>query len=181
MNSFYTYFKKLAALFLTGLLLLYSGCFSDDEKDAAVRLTEDLARIDQYLADHGIEALQDSSRKVRYVIHKAGTGEAPTLDSCVTLKYTGKFLEDETVFTSSTESSYPMAGDLIEGWKLGLPMLREGDDATLYIPSGLAYGPSGLPLQNIPPNTIVYFELTLSHVGTHYTSTPTPTPTSSCK
>jgi FKBP-type peptidyl-prolyl cis-trans isomerase FkpA len=180
MSSLYIYLKKVPALFLTGLFLLYSGCFSDDDKDAAARLTEDLTRIDQYLADHGIEALQDSSRKIRFVITKAGTGEAPTLDSCVTVWYTGKFLEDGTVFTHSDKSSYPLAGDLIEGWKLGLPMLHEGDSATLYLPSGLAYGSSGLPLQNIPPNAIVYFKFYLFHVGTHFTPTTNPS-TGSCQ
>ena len=181
MTVLHTYFNKLSALFLTGLFLLCSGCFHDDEKDAAKQLTADLARIDQYLTDHGITADQDPAGKIRYVIDEdtVGTGPSPTLESCVMLRYTGRFLDDRTVFTQSTRSSYPMAGDLIEGWKIGLPLLREGGKATLYIPSGLAFGPSGLPLQNIPPNAIVYFELKLFHVGEKYS--PDPSPTGNCQ
>jgi len=180
MDSLYTYFKKLPALFLTGLFLLYSGCFHDDEKDAAKQLTADLARIDQYLTDNNIDAQPDPTGKIRYMIHEAGTGDAsPTADGCIMLHYEGKFLDDGTTFTKSERSSYPMAGDLIDGWKIGMPLLHQGDSATLYVPSGLAYGPSGLPLQNIPPNAVVYFTLRLFHVGEKYS--PDPSPTGNCQ
>jgi len=179
MNIVRTYFKKLPALYFTGLFLLYSGCFHDNEKDAAKKLTSDLGRIDQYLAEHGIAAQQDPTGKVRYVIHEAGTGAQPTAESCIMLHYKGKYLDDGKIFTNSERSSYPMAGDILQGWKLGMPQLHEGDSATLYIPSGLAYGPTGIPLQNIPPDAIVYFELKLFHVGEKYS--PTPSPTGNCQ
>jgi FKBP-type peptidyl-prolyl cis-trans isomerase FkpA len=180
MKNIYKYFKKLPALFLTGLFLLYSGCFNDDAKDAARLLTADLARIDQYLADHGIDSVeQDPSGRIRYVIEGKGSGASPEANGCIMLRYEGRFLDDGTVFTSSTRSSYPMAGDIIEGWKIGMPQLQEGDTATLYIPSGLAYGPTGLPMQGIPPDAIVYFKLELFHVGETYS--PAPSPTGDCK
>jgi FKBP-type peptidyl-prolyl cis-trans isomerase len=180
MKSLYTYFKKLTALFLTGLFLLYTGCFNDDKKDAAARLTEDLARIDQYLADNKIDSVQqDASGRIRYVIHTAGTGAQPTLESCITARFKGKYLENDSTFAGLTTCAYPMAGDLIEGWKIGIPQLHQGDSATLYIPSGLAYGPTGLPLQNIPPDAIVYFQFKLLRVGEKYS--PDPSPTGSCQ
>ena len=167
--------KKLTALFLTGLFLLYTGCFKDDTKDAAARLAEDLARIDQYLAERNITYSQDPAGKIRYVIDTLTSGRMPTLEGCISARYVGRLLDDSTVFTRSTSSAYPMAGDLIEGWKIALPLLHQGDKATLYLPSGMAYGPSGLPLQNIPPNAIVYFEFKLLRVGDKYSQEPSPT------
>jgi FKBP-type peptidyl-prolyl cis-trans isomerase FkpA len=180
MDYFNTTFKRLSALFLTGLMLLYSGCFNSDEDDAAARLEQDLATIDQYLADHEIVAEQDPSNRIRYVIHTQTKGKQPTLDSCITAQYTGRFLDTGEVFTQSTRSSYTLKGDLIQGWKAAIPLLHMGEVATIYIPSGMAYGTSGLPLQNIniPPNAIVYFEFELINVGDRYS--PTPSPTGSC-
>jgi len=182
MNSLYTYFKKLPALFLTGLFLLYSGCFDDGKKEAAEKLTEDLARIDQYLAEHNIpqeRVGQDPSGRIRYVIDTVGTTKQPTLENCISVRYAGRFLEDSTVFTQSVNSSYTLAGNLIDGWKIGLQQLHEGDVATVYIPSGLAYGPTGLPLQNIPPDAIVFFRFKILRVGDKFS--PDPSPTGSCK
>jgi FKBP-type peptidyl-prolyl cis-trans isomerase FkpA len=179
MNFFNANFKRLSALFLTGLMLLCSGCFDSDDGDIAARLEQDLATIDQYLADQGIEALQDPANKIRYVINTPTEGELPTLDSCITVSYRGRFLESGEVFTQSDRSSYTLKGDLIEGWKIAVPLLHQGEKATLYLPSGMAYGPTGLPLQNIPPDAIVFFEFELLYVGKSYS--PTPSPTGSCK
>jgi len=184
MKSLYIYFKKIPALFLTGLFLLYSGCFDDDKKEAAQRLADDLARIDQYLDEHGIDkdhVLQDPAGKIRYVIDTAGTTGVSPLpnEGCITARYIGRYLEDSTEFTKTTGSSYPMAGDLLEVWKIVLPLLQQDDKAIIFLPSGLAYGPTGLPLQNIPPNAIVFFEFKLLRVGKTYS--PTPSPTGSCQ
>jgi FKBP-type peptidyl-prolyl cis-trans isomerase FkpA len=170
-----TSITKLSALFFAGLMLLFSGCFDDDEKEAAARLQSDLATIDQYLGDQAIEALSDERNRIRYVIHTQGNGIQPSLDSsCISTKYTGRFLESGEQFTHTDRSSYSLRTDLLEGLKIALPLLHQGDVVTIYIPSGLAYGPTGLPMQNIPPDVIVYFDLELLYVGTKYTAAPEP-------
>lgn len=176
----YSYVKKISALFLTGLFLLYSGCFDSDEGDVQAQLEQDLITIDAYLSAHAIVALADSTGRIRYVVHNATeSGIRPTLDSCITARFQGKFLDTDAVFAQSTGSSFPLGGDVIQGWKLCLPLIDKGDSVTFYVPSGLAYGPSGLPLQNIPPNANVYFTIKLLDVGTTYSASPSPT--GSCK
>jgi FKBP-type peptidyl-prolyl cis-trans isomerase FkpA len=166
--------QKRLALFIAGLFLLCASCFDDNEVDFDKQLTEDLAVIDQYLTDHGIVALSDSTKRIRYVIHKSGTGATPSLDSCINATYVGKVLDSEASFTGAIRRSFPMGGDLIDGWKLFIPLLHTGDSVTFYIPSGLAYGPSGIPNENIPPNANVYFHFKLMHVGKVYSQSPPP-------
>ena len=47
--------------------------------------------------------------------------------------------------------------DMIEGFKEGLRLLKEGDKATLFLPYALAYGANGG--QGVPPNSDLIFEV----------------------
>lgn len=175
-----TSITKSSALFFAGLMLLFSGCFDDDEKEAAARLQSDLATIDAYLDSQGIEALSDPGNTIRYVIHTAGSGLQPSLDTgCITTRYAGKFLESGEVFTRTDASSYSLRSDLLVGLKTAMGLLHQGDSVTLFLPSGVAYGPTGLPMQNIPPDAIVYFDLKLLFAGGTYNASPEPA--GSCK
>lgn len=166
--------SKRSALLIAGLFLLCASCFDTDEIDFDKQLEEDLSVIDQYLVDHSITPLNDSTKRIRYVIHESGTGETPTLDSCISANFVGKLLDTEEKFTEGAEFSFPLAGDLIDGWKLLIPLLHQGDSVTFYIPSGLAYGSTGIPLENIPPNANVFFHFKLLRVGKTYSQSPAP-------
>jgi FKBP-type peptidyl-prolyl cis-trans isomerase FkpA len=121
--------------------------FSRDTKD-----------IEQYLSENNISALQDTSG-LQYVIYNTGGGKKPSVDDCVEVKYTGRFLKTGEVFDQSDKISFPLNG-VIAGWKLGIPLLGEGDSATFFIPSKLAYGPQGYP-GAIPPDATLIFNVTL--------------------
>jgi FKBP-type peptidyl-prolyl cis-trans isomerase len=174
----FNFTTRKSALLIAGLFLLFASCFNDDEVDFDAQLKADLALIDQYLAERNIVALTDPENKIRYVIHKEGTGVSPRDTNCVKATYEGRIMETDKVFASGTESSFPLSGDLIEGWKIGLPLLQVGDEATLYIPSILAYGPTGIPIEGIDPNQNVLFHFKMEHVGKNYS--PTPSPTGTC-
>jgi FKBP-type peptidyl-prolyl cis-trans isomerase FkpA len=51
---------------------------------------------------------------------------------------------------------------LIEGWKIGLPLLKKGGHIKLYVPPSLGYGPS--PNRNIPGNSVLIFDIRLVDV-----------------
>jgi peptidyl-prolyl cis-trans isomerase A (cyclophilin A) len=46
---------------------------------------------------------------------------------------------------------------MIEGFKEGLRLLSQGDQATLFLPYTLAYGANGV--QGIPPQSDLIFEI----------------------
>lgn len=131
------------------------------KKREARVLDEDTQEIKKYLSESNLTALQDTSG-LQYIIHSDGGGEKPSVDDCVEVKYTGRFLETGEVFDQAESIAFPLTG-VIAGWKLGIPMLGKGDSATFYIPSKLAYGPQGYA-GAIPPDAILIFDVTLLDV-----------------
>jgi FKBP-type peptidyl-prolyl cis-trans isomerase FkpA len=131
------------------------------KKREARILDEDTEEIKQYLSDSNLTALQDTSG-LQYVIHSNRGRQKPSVDDCVEVKYTGRFLKTGEVFDQAERISFPLNG-VIAGWKLGIPLLGKGDSGTFYIPSKLAYGPQGYA-GAIPPDAILIFDVTLLDV-----------------
>ena len=106
---------------------------------------------------------------MRYVITTAGTGAKPALTNSVVVKYSGKFLNDGVTlaksveFDGSTTAVTFKLSSLIVGWKIGFQLLPKGSKATLYIPSGLAYGKNGAG-SSIPANANLFFDVELIDV-----------------
>lgn len=121
----------------------------------------DSKQIKKYLADNNIEAKEDTSG-IHYVIHENKGAAKPTVQNCVDVNYTGKFLKTGQVFDSNRVNF--SLGEVIPGWQLALPMMGKGDSATFYIPSGLAYGPMG-PQYGLPPDAILIFDVRLLNVN----------------
>ena len=101
-----------------------------------------------------------------------GTGPAAKVGDTVTVNYTGK-LADGTVFDTSV-GRQPFtftigAGQVIQGWDLGLQGMQVGGTRTLVIPPEMAYGAQGVG--PIPPNATLTFEVQLISI-TPATSTP---------
>jgi FKBP-type peptidyl-prolyl cis-trans isomerase len=157
---------------LTNVGTTYRGsddtCLSNDNTlNYWEQLEADISAIDSYLTENNISAVQDASG-IRYIIHRDGEGNKPTIDSCVTTDYRGEFLTDGQGFDEGSNVSFPLSG-VIEGWKIGIPLLSEGDSATLYIPSGLGYGYYGYPPE-IPGNANLIFHVAIKKVGQTYNS-----------
>lgn len=154
---------------LAVLPFVVTSCMTrNDEEipDFNEQLQADIAAIDNYLRANNIVAIEDASG-IRYVIHQDSTdGKAITIDSCVTATYSGRLLSNGVEFDKGTNISFPLNG-VIRGWKVGIPLLKEGESATLYIPSGLAYGYYGYPPE-IPGNANLIFDVTVNKVGTTY-------------
>jgi FKBP-type peptidyl-prolyl cis-trans isomerase len=124
-------------------------------------LQRDAKSIGKYLSENNLTTKQDTSG-LQYIIHNTGGGEKPTVDNCVEVKYTGRFLKTGEIFDKSDRIAFPLNG-VIAGWKLGIPLLGKGDSATLFIPSKLAYGPQGYA-GAIPPDAVLIFNVTLLDV-----------------
>lgn len=93
-----------------------------------------------------------------------GTGAEVKSGDTVDVHYTGTFM-DGRKFDSSLDRGQPFsftvgAGNVIQGWDLGLVGMKVGGKRQLIIPSDLAYGAGGAP-GAIPPNTPLAFEIQL--------------------
>ena len=106
----------------------------------------------------GVITLPDG---LQYKVITDGDGETPAANDIVTVNYRGTFI-DGTEFDSSYKRGQPaqfQTGGVIPGWTEALLKMKAGSKWRLFVPSGLAYGPSGRP--GIPPNSTLIFEVEL--------------------
>lgn len=104
-----------------------------------------------------------------YVIHENGAGIQPKAGQKVEVHYVGILEQKPAVFDESFSSIKGVrfllgAGDVIPAWDEGIGLLRWGDEATLFVPSKLGYGPKGRG-QGIPPNSDLIFYVEVASVG----------------
>jgi FKBP-type peptidyl-prolyl cis-trans isomerase len=96
-----------------------------------------------------------------------GTGTEAVSGKHVTVNYTGT-LTDGTKFDSSlnpgrTPFDFNLgAGEVIQGWDLGVVGMKVGGKRKLTIPSSLGYGSQDMG--SIPPNSTLIFEVELLKV-----------------
>lgn len=145
--------------------LLMSAC-SKDKACKNVNPAEESATIEAFNKAHAISATKHYTG-LYYQIINPGTAARPTPQSTVFVKYKGTKFND-TVFDQQTNPGATgfNLSNLIEGWKVGVPLIGKGGRILLTIPSGMAYGCVGSPnsidsAKNIPPNTPIYFEIDL--------------------
>jgi FKBP-type peptidyl-prolyl cis-trans isomerase FkpA len=153
---------KKINLLLFVIVLVSAGCSNTDEPlSFEEQLQKDTEAIDAYLATNNITALQDPSG-LRYVITSQGAGVKPTLSNSIKVKYKGTLLSNGQIFDQANSAVVFKLNSLITGWKIGFQLLPAGSKATLYIPSGLAYGTGSVG--SIPPNSNLIFEVELFEV-----------------
>ena len=141
-----------------------------DSINAIAQLAKDDKAISDYLAKNKIKAIK--GEKGTYVeILQPGTG--PNVDTSVVVvtNYTGRTMAG-VMFDSNTDPSKGHVGPfnvnmtnnpslgqpVITGWKDGLKLLNKGAKAKFYVPSSLAYGPSGAG-GDIGPNSNLIFDI----------------------
>lgn len=105
---------------------------------------------------------------LQYKMIKEGTGRQPRKNDLVHIGYEGRLI-DGTVFDSSKdgvsddgvgEYSIVPVGQIIKGLGEGLQLLKEGGEATFYIPAKLAYGEEKVG-NKIGPNSVLIFDVKL--------------------
>jgi FKBP-type peptidyl-prolyl cis-trans isomerase FkpA len=142
------------------MTMVWNGCAK--QACTNVRPENEEAQITTYAAANGMTVTKHPSG-LFYQIISTGTGATPNLGSRVYITYTGKLLNG-TVFDQNNNSINTgwLLRDLIEGWQIGLPLIRKGGSIKLLVPSSLAYGCNGTG--SIPSNSVLYFDISLVDV-----------------
>ncbi len=116
-----------------------------------------------FLAENGKrEGVKTLPSGLQYRVVKQGDGKQPRKSDQVVVHYRGTLI-DGTEFDSSHKRGEPAkfgVGGVIKGWTEALQLMKEGSKWILYIPSYLAYGPSGSG-KLIGPNETLIFEVEL--------------------
>jgi FKBP-type peptidyl-prolyl cis-trans isomerase len=144
------------------------------EDHAAKQVVKDVAAIDAFLAEKGVQPLKTESG-LRYVITQAGNGATCQPGQTASVNYGGYTLEGVYFDTNVKETAeakglynpgapyapYDVTIDqsqVIKGWHEALKLMSKGTKATFYIPSPLAYGAQQRG-EIILPNTILVFDM----------------------
>lgn len=130
-------------------------------------LTEDYAKIDQYIVDNNMMAEIEPDYGIRYVIHREGNNISPKSGAYISTQYQGELL-DGTVFDTSYDTNVPLdftygRGELIPGFEIGVSQLHENDSATIFIPAILGYGDEANG--GVPANSVLIFGLDIVRIS----------------
>ena len=158
-------FKRFTFLPFLGLLLLL-GC-----KDEFAERVEEQKRLDDsyiqaYLEDAKITNAQRQESGIYYIPGTPGTGAQIQKSNEVQVHYIGRSFTTGTfysTYSSGTLATFVVGQTGLRGLDEGLQLLKNGERATIIIPSGLAYG-RNYGNYNIPPNSILMYELEIKSV-----------------
>jgi len=159
-----------AVLMVVGML---AGCGEDPDEAAFRRelvekaLNDDNRRAGEaFLAENATrEGVVSLPSGLQYRVIRAGAGATPGADSQVRVHYEGRLI-DGTLFDSSYARGEPVTfplGRVIQGWREGLHLMREGAEWMLFVPPDLAYGAAS-PSPAIAPNSTLIFKVELLEV-----------------
>lgn len=153
--------RKLFVFVLVLTCLLLNSCGKSDSGCQPVPVSSERAQLISYCTANGI-TYSELPSGLLYEIITPGSGVSPTITSTVSVVYTGKFLDGSTFTAVANPQDIPLS-NVIDAWKLGLPLLKKGGRIKLIIPSALGYSCTGFP-PNIPANAPLYYDVTLSDV-----------------
>ncbi|NJC25913.1 FKBP-type peptidyl-prolyl cis-trans isomerase [Neolewinella antarctica] len=97
-----------------------------------------------------------------YVIHERGDGRQLLRGERVQVLYVGLLSATGEVFDDNFASGKPFRfhlgnGEVIDGWDVGIALMRRGDRATLFIPPALGYGKDGYPPEIPGDSELVFY------------------------
>lgn len=153
------------------LVLGIFGSCKDPQRliTAEEQLIIDRKIIEDYLAENDITA-EVTPTGIYYQVLRRGNGVKAENGKTVKVHYLGKFLDGQ-IFDSSYATGQPYVfrvgatsdrNSPIKAWHQALPLMHQGDELRIYVPSGLAYGRFGS--QTIPPNANLMFDMDLLEV-----------------
>lgn len=148
---------KMKKIFLCFLLLIAAtSCktYSDDD----VKSFD--AQIKTYLKKHNIKC-KHSASGLYYQIHNEGEGEYIQYTDKVSFTYKGSLLNGKVFDMQKKPITFDVK-DLIGGWKEIMLKIKPGASVFLVVPPTLGYGDKDL--DDIPPNSILVFEMKVEAV-----------------
>ncbi len=154
--------RKVLLSVLVLSVFLFGSCSKTDTSGCQpAAISSEKAQLVAYCTANSINYQEDPSGLL-YEIILPGTGANPVATSTVSCVYTGKLLSGATFDATANPISFSLSG-VIDGWKIGIKLIKKGGRIKLIIPSALAYSCTGYP-PTIAPNTPLFFDVTLTDV-----------------
>ena len=152
------------------LLAFTTSCLNaDDLFDSGEQYDKDQKIISQYIADNGLTVQTDTSgHGLKFTMVKEGTGDSPVVNDIMFLNYKGTILSNGKVFDEQDSAFIQLSPNLIGGWQVLMPYLKEGGEMTMYLPSFYGYGHYGSGDGSIPADAILIFNVELMGISDQF-------------
>jgi FKBP-type peptidyl-prolyl cis-trans isomerase FkpA len=162
------------AVTLLVLVFCFAACRKTDlgyTAEKAQAAIDDKIISDYLAANPGLNAKRIDTTGVYYIVIAPGNVNTVfTTSTYVTVGYTAKLLPNGELVEDSGEfnPSY-LLGNVITGWRLGIPRIKKGGKVRLLVPSRYAYGPYPQPQlgvkyglkDGLPGNSVLDFNISL--------------------
>ena len=177
MKTFFSGFtQRLWVVVLVSMLggTLLASCSKDSSAVAADYSATDDALIQKYLATNSITTAVKQPSGLYFVpVVTNATAPLATTGKVVSILYTGRLLDGTIFDATSLRKNNPYnfvlgVNRLITGVEQGIALMHKGDKATLLVPSGLAYGPSGAG-SAVPANAVLRFDIEVTDINPDFT------------
>jgi FKBP-type peptidyl-prolyl cis-trans isomerase len=124
-------------------------------------IRSEIEQIDKVKADSSWTTTTTASG-LQYLISTPGTGDMPSANSSVRVRYTLRDLSGRVLDESdSAGANFSLSGQLIAGFKEAVQLLKEGGRGKFLLPSNIAYGDTQTADGAILPFTVLYFDMEL--------------------
>lgn len=153
--------RKLLVIVLILAGTLLNSCSKSNSGCQPATIASEKTAMVAFCSANAINYKEDPSG-ILYEIIIPGSDPAPTLSSTVSTVYTGKLLNGNTFDAAANPITFQLSG-VIDGWKIGIPLIKKGGRIKMVIPSALAYGCTGAG-NSIAPNSPLFFDVTLTDV-----------------
>ncbi|SJZ90786.1 FKBP-type peptidyl-prolyl cis-trans isomerase [Sediminibacterium ginsengisoli] len=151
---------KKTPFFLFVCASFFISCGKTSSGCDPVPVTSEKAVLVAYCQANNINYTEHSSG-ILYEIILPGSGMTPIATSTVSAIYTLKLLDNTQLQAVANPVTFSLSA-VIDGWKIAIPLIKKGGRIKMVVPSALAYSCTGK--DNIPPNTPLYFDVSLADV-----------------
>lgn len=134
-----------------------------------VDLKSETEFIAEKIAELNLPVTQNKDGVI-FSLTDVGTTDLIRDSSTVTVKYIGRRVIDNTIFDASQSFTFKPIGNVINGWRVGVPLMKRGEKGYLFIPSNQAY--RGIGSTNprtgafvVFPFDPIYFEMEILNVS----------------
>ncbi|NCT94817.1 MAG: hypothetical protein GXC72_10360 [Chitinophagaceae bacterium] len=153
---------KQTVLVVAALMsLLFLSCGKTESGCQPKTPASEKAEMVAYCNSNGINYTEHASG-ILYEIILPGSGVTPSSTNTISAVYTCKLLNNTLVDSNANPTDFYLGGNLIDGWKIAIPLIKKGGRIKIVVPSALAYSCTGRG--SVPPNSPLFFDITLNDV-----------------
>ena len=121
---------------------------------------ENLAAANSFLEENKKqEGVVTTASGLQYKVLVQGSGNTPSKDAQVEVKYTLKDINGNVLGSTGDESYYYNLSEVVPGFREALMLMNPGSSITAWIHPDLGYGENGT--SNIEPQSLLVFDIEL--------------------